>query len=132
MDILEETIYFLAAEVPLSIDFSDASGDRTYAGQPDYFLYDKNKGIIYIADYKPDLSVSGTSSYSFVNSIPQVAAYALILQELTGIKVECLIFNSEGAMTFDPSNVLVPINTFMQANIQGWVAPWRDFNTYLK
>ncbi|MHA1987358.1 MAG: hypothetical protein ACW98D_12030, partial [Promethearchaeota archaeon] len=132
VNIVKKLKCFLGAEVPLHIDFSTASGDRTFAGQPDYFLYDEEKGVIYIADYKPDLSVSDSGHLSFVNSIPQIAAYALILQELTGIKVECIIFNSGGAMTFDPSNVLAPINAFMQANVPGWVAPWKDFSTYLK
>ena len=40
---------------------------------------------------------------SFLNSIPQVSVYGLTIQEMTGIEVECIIVNSEGAWSFDPN-----------------------------
>lgn len=128
VDKVKNSDYFVAAELPLHTIFNDAFGERSYAGQADYLLYDSANKRFYIADYKPDLSVSDKGAYSFINSVPQIAIYALIIQKITGIQVDCLIFNSGGAMEFNPNNVLASINEFMQENIQSWVAPWEDFN----
>ena len=98
-------------------------------------LYDPASKKLIIVDYKPDLSFIDLGKHSFINSIPQVAAYALILEEMFGldssdINIECIIFNSDGAWSFDPHNVLSPINAFMLQENPGWHAPWEPLMQY--
>ncbi|KKN07526.1 hypothetical protein LCGC14_1066040 [marine sediment metagenome] len=97
-------------------------------------LYDPVSKKLYIADYKPDLDFEDFGNHnahdSFINSIPQIAAYALLFKEKFGIEVEGLIFNSEGAWTFKPNVVLNPINTFMLGIYPTWIPPWQPLMKY--
>jgi hypothetical protein len=128
LNIMKDSIYFVAGE--FFLQFYDS---RRYSGQPDYLLFDGKK--FYIADFKPNYQLDTakslkdhTCSYSFINGIPQIAVYALIIQQITGIEVECIMFNSDGAITFDPnSSILADINEFMEKYNTGWTPPWSDF-----
>ena len=111
---------------------------KPFTGQSDYILFDPKgdggKGVIYVADFKPDYSSSYAGSYNFINAVPQIACYALLLQKETGLKVKCLIFNADSAMEFDPNKVLTGphgINKFMEDNIENWKNPWESFSRYL-
>ena len=66
-----------------------------------------------------------------MNSVSQIAIYAFILQKETGLNVKSIIFNSRGAMKFDPNLSMQAINNFMGNNIQGWVPPWSAFSSFI-
>lgn len=72
--------------------------------------------------------MSDRGYYSFINSVPQVAGYGLLLQKQGNLKVKSVIFNNKEAWVFDPNKVLDPINEFMADNINGWYPPWASFS----
>ncbi|KKN58657.1 hypothetical protein LCGC14_0549880, partial [marine sediment metagenome] len=128
--------YFLASEVPVWIN--TPNGDLI-VGHIDMLLFDPKTNKLIVVDYKPDLSYSDMGYYSFINSVPQVAAYGLILQQMLGldassqIQVESVIFNRQGAWSFKPDEVLTPINEFMlKEGPTGWRPPWIDLMPYSK
>jgi hypothetical protein len=121
IDKVKGSRYFVAAEIPLEITVNG----KKYAGQIDYLLFDGKR--FYIADFKPRYSISDKGFWSFVNTIPQVSVYAKVLQQITGIETQCIVFNEGGAITFDPNKILDPINNFMQDGNEAWVPPWVDF-----
>ena len=94
-------------------------------------LYDPKTNTIYVCDYKPDMSMNDRGYYSFLNSVPQVAGYGLLLQKQGDLKVKNVIFNNKEAWVFDPNKVLDPINEFMAENNEGWYPPWAAFSKYL-
>ena len=87
--------------------------------------------IIIVADYKPDETILfNTSEYSFLNSVPQVAAYGIILKELFRIrKLFCVTFNKTGAWIYEPKELFREINNFIKSykikNVED--RPWENF-----
>ncbi len=68
---------------------------------------------------------------NFINSVPQLTAYALLIQAKTGIKVECILFNKDVSWTFDPNGMLPRIDEFMIEKDPGFIPPWADFDSLL-
>ena len=101
--------WFISAETPVYM----FRNDRLLTGHIDILL--GSDDFIYVCDYKPDLKfkVGRDISQNFINAVPQVAAYALVLKEKYGANVKCVIFNQEGAWVFDPEVVLKDITRFM-------------------
>ncbi len=89
---------------------------------------------VYVCDYKPDLSYNSKAApyMSFINSVPQVAAYALVLKSLLDIKnVKFVIFNQKGAWMYDPEIALDEITTFMEDTKEDANLPWVDYMSYM-
>lgn len=67
-------------------------------------------GVIYICDYKPNVKIPlspDSNRYSFINSIPQIAAYAFILKKMFGYTdIKCVTFNQDAACIYDPEQAL--------------------------
>ncbi len=114
---------FIGSEIPVWIYL----GEDLYAGHIDLLLYKDD--TLYVVDYKPDMDM-GDGYTNFLNSVPQVAGYGLTIQKQTGIKVECIIVNKNGAWQFNPNGILEKINDFMAENKEGFVPPWGDFTAY--
>lgn len=88
-------------------------------------IYD---GVIYACDYKPDQQSKTTPYYSFINSIPQIATYALILKQIFNLKeFKCVTFNKKGAWLYDPLSTLKDITTFMKNNRASVYIPWEPY-----
>jgi len=124
---MQRSQYYIGSEVCVWIDLEDDH----YAGHIDLLLYDQKTNTIYVCDYKPDLSMSDRGAYSFINSVPQVSGYGLLLQKQGNLKIKNVIFNNKEAWVFDPNKVLDPINKFMADNNEGWYPPWAAFSRYL-
>ena len=124
---MQKSQYYIGSEVNVWIQLENDH----YRGHIDLLLYDAKTNTIYVCDYKPDLSMSDRGTYSFINSVPQVAGYGLLLQKQGNLKVKSVIFNNKEAWVFDPDSVLDPINEFMRENIEGWYPPWEAFSRYL-
>lgn len=83
-------------------------GAQLFSGHIDILQVDGK--TVRIIDYKPDLRYDpSTENFGkhFVDSIPQVAAYAIILDLLfglraSGLKIECVTFNKYGYYLYDP------------------------------
>ncbi|MFW9879354.1 MAG: hypothetical protein ACFFG0_40270, partial [Candidatus Thorarchaeota archaeon] len=93
----------------------DAGSDKVF-GHPDVLAFDGK--VLYVCDYKPNLDFKGrTYSSDFINAIPQIVSYALMIKKTFKIKdVKCLIFNQEGAKVFDPSIVFNEIRAILIRN----------------
>lgn len=127
--------HFVASEVPVWIEL-----DNPFKGHIDLLMYDPVLNKLFVVDYKPDLDIDDTASYSFLNSVPQIVPYALTLQATTNIKVECIIFNKKGAWLFDPNDpnptdpnskgILEHIDDFMRSSRapKPYVPLWDDFS----
>ncbi len=89
--------------------------------------------IIIVADYKPDenpFPQTHQTVNSFLNSIPQVASYGLILKELFNIKkLLCVTFNKSGSWIYEPEILLEEIDYFIVQNKIKDIEdrPWKDF-----
>ncbi|KKN39526.1 hypothetical protein LCGC14_0742520 [marine sediment metagenome] len=123
---MANTPYFVGSEIPIWISMVN-----TYTGLIDLLLFDPTTKTIYIVDYKPDLLYNNFGNLAFVNSIPQLAAYGLTVEQLANIQVECIMFNIDAAWVFDPTLVLKPIDAFMYAHQPFWISPWAEFTYYL-
>ena len=63
-------------------------------------------------------------SKNFINSVPQLAIYALIIEEVFGLEVKCVMFNEEGVWEFDPE-ILHDITKWYHDNkISNKPLPW--------
>ncbi len=87
---------------------------------------------LYICDYKPDLSpIEGANpSDSFINSVPQIASYALALAGLLGIdssKIYGVIFNKGGAWVFNSQQALSSVNGFVAIIDPGRQLAWSSY-----
>jgi hypothetical protein len=126
---LRDSPYLIASELNLWAQFPISP--HTYFGRIDLLMYDPISNVIYVPDYKPDMTASVTpAGKNFINAVPQVAAYALALQKLTGARIQSIIFSDSNAWSFDPLEVLAPIDSFMTQQVSGWQAPWADFSQY--
>ncbi len=76
--------------------------------------------ILIVVDYKLDENPFPQTSRtvnSFVNSIPQVASYSLILKSLFNIKkLLCVTFNKVGTWIYKPEILLEEIDKFIIEN----------------
>ncbi len=62
---------------------------------------------------------------SFIQFVPQIAAYALTLKEQLGLQnVKCGIYNSEGTWEFDPEIVIRTLNSDFPTTIP---FPWKNY-----
>lgn len=117
--------WVIGSEIPIYLD-SLKKGDLT--GHIDLLVIIDNK--LYVCDYKPDENPLATRkpSISFINSLPQIAIYALILKRKNNIKkIECITFNKKGARLYNPNSILKSINRFMQKYRKDMSLPWIKF-----
>ena len=88
--------------------------------------------IIIVADYKPDedpFPQTYRTVNSFLNSIPQVASYGLIIKERFNVKnLLCVTFNKTGSWIYEPEILLEEINDFIIENKIKDIddRPWKD------
>ncbi|KKL79234.1 hypothetical protein LCGC14_2016880, partial [marine sediment metagenome] len=107
--------YAIASELPVWFK----SGQNLLTGHIDLVL--QIGDALYVVDYKPLDTPFLTSRISdnFINIVPQLATYGMIVKRSLNIKkVYCIAFNSEGAWVFEPEGILNKISDFMrQQNI---------------
>ncbi len=111
----------LAVEVPAWY----RAGSEMIGGYIDLVLV--KDGKIYICDYKPGLDYNLDPSKmhdSFLNAIPQVAGYAIAFKDMFGLDVECVIFNEDGAWSFDPEDTIDIVNDFYYKNNKNTFPEW--------
>ena len=84
---------------------------------------------LYVCDYKPRellktrIPQKGKNdrlltSRNFINSVPQVASYALIVKKMFGIKnVKCVSFNEDNLVLYEPEGILKDITIFMYKEV---------------
>lgn len=91
-------------------------------------------GIIYVCDYKPDLEPfpDAEASNSFINSIPQVAGYGLLIgdmfkSEIIKNKIKSVIFNKNGIWIFDPATALKRVTNLMHKFAPNKVLLWEKY-----
>ena len=75
---------------------------------------ENGKEVLYVFDYKPNLNIplsKDSKRFSFINSIPQIAAYAIILKRIYGYEVKCVTFNYEAGAIYDPEEALTACKT---------------------
>ncbi len=119
---LNEPGRFIGGEVPVWLKMKNM-----YTGIIDLLLFDPTTKTLYVVDYKPVLDHNSFLDNGFVSSIPQLAAYGLTMEEIADINVQCIMFNDQAAWIFSPDDVLGPIDAFMLAADNSWVAPWVEF-----
>lgn len=100
-------------------------------GHIDLLLFHDNTMII--ADYKPDLTselIKGKVNTSFLNSIPQVISYALLLKNVYHINdIMCITFNKKGVWLYNPVDLFYEIKIFLSQNNKQKELdrPWEKF-----
>ena len=90
-------------------------------------IISEKNNTLYICDYKPELYPDIAKNHplwkNFINSVPQICAYAKIIQKEFNINdIKCVIFNKHGAWLFTP-NTLGYITDFLHSiglNTQDW------------
>lgn len=73
---------------------------------------------VYIIDYKPHTShaINANPGESFINSVPQLAAYGILFKQKFKLKnVYCIAFNGDGAWIYEPYSALNKVTTFYKA-----------------
>ena len=89
--------------------------------------------MVIVADYKPDehpFPQTSRTVSSFLNSIPQVASYGLIIKDLFCIrKLLCVTFNKTGFWIYKPEILLDEIDKFIIENKTKNIEdrPWKTF-----
>ncbi len=117
---------FVGSEIPLY----RKNGVKLVTGHLDILLL--IDGVLYVCDYKPDGSpdpYTSKISYSFLDSIPQVAAYSKIFRLAYGIKIneiKCVTFNKDGAWVYDDI-VLKDVEEFMDTQSISDNNNWQDY-----
>lgn len=98
----------------------------TLLGHIDVLVY--KDSIFYVCDYKPDQLSKASPYRSFLNSIPQIATYALVLKQMFNLKeIKCVTFNKKGAWLYDPTETLIEITEFMNNNGESNYLPWSPY-----
>ncbi|KKL61501.1 hypothetical protein LCGC14_2194690, partial [marine sediment metagenome] len=123
---LKDNSYSLAIELPVYFEYKG----QMITGHVDLLLI--KDGVLYVADYKPDQSPEIGPNYylSFLNSVPQLAAYAMVLRDILGIdEVRCITFNKDRAWVFDPDESLAFINKFLTEQGKIDQAIWTNYLT---
>ncbi len=112
----------IACEVPVYLKPQD-SELVALIGHIDLLVF--VDGVLYVCDYKPDQQSKTTPSYSFINSIPQIATYALVLKQMFNLReLKCVTFNKRGVWLYDPLTTLNDITIFIKRNRESTVLPW--------
>ena len=115
----------VACEVPVYLKPDNAKLEALLGHIDLLVIYD---GVIYVCDYKPDQGSKATPYKSFINSIPQIATYALVIKRTFGLKdVKCVTFNKKGAWLYDPLASLTEITKFMLRERDPSSIPWLDY-----
>ncbi len=114
--------WVIGSEIPVYLDSIE---NKELFGHIDLLLIiDKT---LYVCDYKPDerpLSLYRPST-SFINSIPQVVSYALILKKNYKIEnILCITFNKKGAWLYEPQSILRKISYFVKKHKKDIELPW--------
>ena len=124
--ILKNILYSSGIEIPVWIQ------KKNYlTGHVDLILIIGD--IVIVADYKPNEDPFPQTSRTvdlFINSIPQVASYGLIIKDIFDInKLLCVTFNKSGAWIYKPEILLEEIDTFIIENKIKDVddRPWKAF-----
>lgn len=103
--------YLVTSELPLW----KKSGARLLTGHLDILL--KIGDTLFVCDYKPDgigNPKTTKQSYSFLQSVPQVAAYAKVLKKRYGIrKVVCVTFNHKNEAWIYHDDLLGDLEAYM-------------------
>ncbi|KKN25235.1 hypothetical protein LCGC14_0886890 [marine sediment metagenome] len=120
---LRDNSYSLAVELPVYFEYKG----QMITGHVDLLLI--KDGVLYVADYKPDQTPEiGLNYLSFLNSVPQLAAYAIVLRDILGIdEVRCITFNKDGAWVFDPDESLAFIEEFLAVQSKVGQATWTNY-----
>ncbi len=83
-----------------------------------------------VATLIENLNSDSANYMSFLNSVPQLAAYAIVLRDLLGLgidQVKCITFNKDGAWEFDPDDSLAFINKFLKEQSKLDLAIWTNY-----
>ncbi len=120
---LNEPGRFIGGEVPVWIEMKNM-----YTGAIDLLLFDPETKTLYVVDYKPDLAYNSFLDNEYVVSVPQLAAYGLIMEEIADVNLMCIMFNDEAAWVLNPNDVLAPIDAFMLTTDSSWTSPWLEFS----
>jgi hypothetical protein len=109
--ILNESDYAIASEIPIYREYNK----KFLIGHIDVLLVIDD--FIYVCDYKPRTSPHPNANpcMSFINSVPQVASYGLVIKRKLKLdKVLCISFNKLGAWIYEPKEVLDKITKFIK------------------
>jgi len=109
--ILNESDYAIASEIPVYHEYNK----KFLIGHIDVLLVIDD--FIYVCDYKPRASPHPNANpcMSFINSVPQVASYGLVIKEKLKLdKVLCVSFNKLGGWIYKPKVVLDKITKFIK------------------
>lgn len=100
-------------------------GDKMLSGHIDFVQVIGNK--IRIIDYKPDLFIDPNSDVigqrSLINCFPQLGGYGILLDMMfqlrkAGFIIECVAFNENGYILFDPYKAIESTANFYYQSIQ--------------
>lgn len=108
--IMENSKYAIASELVVWTK----KGSKLLKGHIDLVLAIGD--TIFVCDYKPLQTPYITSRISdnFINVIPQVSSYGLLLKKNFNIKkLYCVIFNEKGVWIYEPDSILNKVNNFM-------------------
>jgi len=122
--ILLDSDYAIATEIPIYRKYSD----EFLTGHIDLLMIIDD--ILYVCDYKPRTSPhpNANPSVSFINSIPQIACYGLILKKNYGInKLFCVTFNKLGIWLYEPEIVMQKITSFIKKQDSKRKLTWENF-----
>lgn len=111
--IMKDSKYAIASE--LNVWYK--KGKNMLTGHFDLIL--KIGDSIYICDYKPldTPFITSRISDNFINVVPQVAIYGLVMkQQYKAKNVYCITFNSEGVWIYEPEAILGKVTDFMRAH----------------
>ena len=87
-------------------------------------------GVLYIVDYKPDLdpNIDAYGSSSFINCIPQLGSYVLMMKAFFGINdVKVVAFNDEAAWVFDAIPIFKKLAGLMSEHNPSNLLKWKYY-----
>ncbi|MBY9006902.1 MAG: helix-turn-helix domain-containing protein [Candidatus Lokiarchaeota archaeon] len=123
--ILYKSKYAVASETPIWI-YSDTE-QKYLTGHVDLIMI--IDGVVYVCDFKPNYSNNTKpASKNFINSIPQVAIYGLIIKKNFNIEnLYCITFNKESAWVYNPCTVINEVTKFLHRHNQNIKQSWEVY-----
>ncbi len=70
--------------------------------------------------WTPFVKNNPKTAKNFINSVLQIASYALVIKEmlsLDNVKIKCVSFNEQTEMVYDPEAILRDITNFIYRNV---------------
>ncbi len=124
--VFDNLVNVMAIELPIWNKY----GGKYLTGHIDSLL--KIVNVIGIGDYKPNETPYFSKNFansSFLNSVPQVAMYALETSNLFDIKnILCITYNKKGAWYYKPKPVLRELKLFLDKHfIPAEKRSWEDY-----